>query len=138
MKMLTELARQWRSPVGFLGRWSKSDGRVDLKKGGLLPIVTGARVLALRHGVEALGTENRMRGLVGAGAASEETIERVLSAHETLLGAVLRQQLMDARSGTPLSSRVDVDRLAKPEQQRLKGAVGTIASVVDLVAEGRL
>ncbi|MGE0701421.1 MAG: DUF294 nucleotidyltransferase-like domain-containing protein, partial [Hyphomicrobiaceae bacterium] len=60
LMMLTELARQWRSPVTILGGFHKVDGRVDLKKGGLMPIFTGARVLALRHGIAELATRERL------------------------------------------------------------------------------
>ena len=40
----------------MFGRFREEDGRVDLKRGGLLPIVSGGRVLALRLGVPATAT----------------------------------------------------------------------------------
>lgn len=138
LKMLTELARRWRSPIGLLGGFHKTDGRVDLKMGGLLPIVTGARVLALRHGIAAPSTEGRLRALIAAGIGSAETIERILAAHETLLTTVLRQQLEDGRRGIALSPRVETDRLSKAERRRIKAAIEAVPDLIDLVSEGRI
>lgn len=138
LKMLTELARQWHAPIGFLGGFQKSDGRVDLKKGGLLPIFTAARVLALRHGIAETSTEARLRGVLRAGVGAPETIEKILEAHETLLQAVLRQQLEDGQNGIALSPRVAIDQLSKAERRRIKSAIEAVPDIIDLVAEGRI
>ena len=48
---LAGTARDWRSPARFLGGFrTGADGRLDLKAGGLLPIVAAARVLAIKAG----------------------------------------------------------------------------------------
>src|SRR5581483_9324439 len=41
------------SALNIFGRFREQDGRVDLKRGGLLPIVSGGRVLALGMGSQA-------------------------------------------------------------------------------------
>lgn len=138
LKMLTELARQWHKPIGLLGGFQKTDGRVDLKKGGLLPIFTAARVLALRHGIAETDTEQRLLGVLRAGIGAPETIQRILDAHETLLRTVLRQHLEDGQKGVPLSPRVEIDRLSKPERRRIKSAIEAVPDIIDLVAEGRI
>lgn len=138
LKMLTEVARNWRPPFGLLGNFRKTDGRVDLKKGGLLPMFTAARVLALRHAVEGNSTEDRLRACARAGFAATETIDRILHAHEMLLRAVLQQQVKDSQRGIALSTRVDVDSMSKSERQALKTSIESVSEVVDLVSEGRL
>ncbi len=138
LMMLTELARQWRSPVGFFGSFQKVDGRVDLKRGGLMPIFTGARVMALRQGIAALSTQERLEGVrsLGVGAASD--FDAVIDAQEVLLGAILDQQIEDARQGIPLSPRVVVDRLDAKTRTRLKSAIGGVDTMLALLSEGRL
>jgi DNA polymerase-3 subunit epsilon/CBS domain-containing protein len=138
LKLLTELARQWRSPLGLLGGFQKVDGRVDLKKGGLMPIFTAARVMALRHGIPAASTRDRLEGAkqLGKGAASD--FDAVIDAHEVLLGVILDQQIEDAMRGVPLSPRVVVERLDTKGRRRLKTAVEAVGTAVALVSEGRL
>lgn len=138
MMMLTEIARRWQAPIGMFGAFQKVGGRVDLKKGGLFPIVSAARVLALRHGVEGASTEDRLRRLLQAGVGTPEKIDRILQAHETLLRAVLRQQVEDGQRGIALSPRVDVDAMTKSERAALKTAISAVAEIIDLVAEGRI
>lgn len=138
LMMLTELARQWRSPVTLMGGFQKVDGRVDLKKAGLMPIFTGARVLALRHGVEARSTADRLRGVLHRGIGSSATMDALHGAHAVLLGAVLQQQVLDGQRGIQLSPKVDVDRLDKGERRELRQSVQAVREMIDLVSEGRL
>jgi DNA polymerase-3 subunit epsilon/CBS domain-containing protein len=138
LMMLTELARQWRAPFTLLGGFQKVNGRVDCKKSGLMPIFTGARVLALRHGVAARSTQERLKGVQERGAASPDAIARILEAQEVLMRHVLQQQIIDGARGVKLSPNVDVDRLGKEERRELKDALQAVREIVDLVSEGRL
>ncbi|KAB2914117.1 MAG: CBS domain-containing protein [Hyphomicrobiaceae bacterium] len=139
LNLLTELARDWRSPITFFGNFrNDAKGRVDLKKGGLMPLFTAARVLSLRHDVRARSTPERLRGVAAAGAGSASDIEAIIEAHRLLIGTILDQQLEDTHAGVPLSPRVDVARLTKDARDKLRAALGQVATVVDLVGEGRL
>jgi len=138
-KLLTELARDWRSPLGILGRFRADKGdRTDLKLGGLLPIFTGARVLSIRHQILARSSGERLRGAAEAGALSAEGAEDILSGHQTILRAILSQQFRDAAAGVPLSNYVETAKMTRPERRRLREAVKTIATVIDAVSEARL
>lgn len=138
-KLLTELARDWRSPLGLFGGFRADKGsRTDLKFGGLMPIFTGARVLSIRHGVLVRPTPERLRGAADAGGLSRDAAETVLAAHETILNALLRQQLADASSGIPPSSHVETTNLDSSGKRRLRQAVKDIDLLTDAVAEARL
>ena len=100
------------------------NGRVDLKKGGLLPLFTSARVLSIRHGVRARSTPERFRGVAAAGIGSTAEIEAIIAAHRLLLGIILDQQLADAEAGIPLSPKVDIARLGKTAREELRAALG--------------
>jgi DNA polymerase-3 subunit epsilon/CBS domain-containing protein len=138
IKLLSELVRDWRAPLTLFGNIrTDHNGRVDLKKGGLFPLFTSARVLSIRHNVRARSTPERLKGVAAAGIGSPADIEQVIEAHRHLLGVMLDQQLADAAAGVPLSPRVDVTRLAKPAREELRVALGRVSSAIDLVAEGR-
>lgn len=138
LMMLTELARNWQPPFSVLGAFRKINGRVDCKKAGLMPIFTGARVLALRHGVEARSTLERLKGARDRGVASADAVDRILAAHETLLRHILQQQIIDGQRGIKLSPSVDIDRLETHERKELKGAILAVREIIDIVSEGRL
>jgi len=139
IKLMSELAREWRAPITLFGNIrTETDGRVDLKKGGLLPLFTSARVLSIRHGVRARSTPERFRGVAAAGIGSPDEIEAIIEAHRLLLGIILDQQLADADAGVPLSPKVDIARLSKATREKLRIALGHVRSAIDLVAEGRL
>lgn len=138
-KLMTELARDWRSPVGFFGSFRADKGdRTDLKMGGLMPIFTGARVLSIKHDVLARSTSHRLRGAAVAGAMSTDAAETIIAAHQTILAAILGQQLEDARKGVPLSNCVAVGSMSSRHKRRLRQAVKDIDILTDIIGEARL
>jgi hypothetical protein len=60
--LMSGLGRDWRPPLTVFGGFRKDDqGRVDFKKHALLPIFTGVRTLAIKHGVRERSTAARLR-----------------------------------------------------------------------------
>jgi DNA polymerase-3 subunit epsilon/CBS domain-containing protein len=138
-KLLTELARDWRSPLGMFGGFRRDQGsRTDLKLGGLMPIFTGARVLSIRHRILARSSSERLRGAVAAGFLSEDTADKMIGAHEAILKSILTQQLKDSNAGVPLSNLVETGALPARDRRRLRQAVRDIDALVDAVSEARL
>ena len=120
--------------IGWFGRLATDeDGRMDLKKDGILPIFATARVLALRHGLAQRSTLFRLEALRGRKDVPGRQLDCVLEAHEVLLGAILRQQLADIAQGVPPSNRVDPSACPKLERDRLKWALEQLPSVRDLL-----
>lgn len=137
--LLTELARQWSPPLNFLGAIRTDDGgRVDLKKGGLMPIFTGARVLAIRHNILARSTPERLRAILERGKVSSSDIRHVIDAHQVFMSAMLKQQLADAAQGIALSPRVSLEGYDNEARGILKKAINEVRTMIDLVGEGRL
>ncbi len=137
--LLIETARQRGSPFTLLGRLRTDEkGRIDLKRYGLMPLFTAARVLSIRHDVRARSTVDRLQGIAAKGLAAPDKVQWILDAHRLLLGAVISQQLVDTEAGVPLSPRVDLSRLDKAEKAGLKDAMKAVEEAIDLIAEGRL
>jgi signal-transduction protein with cAMP-binding, CBS, and nucleotidyltransferase domain len=103
----------------------------------LFPIFTGARVLSIRHQIPARSTSERLQATARKGVMTEDTAEAVLAAHETILKAILGQQLRDMSAGVPLSNLVETGRLGTREKRLLRQAVREIELIVDMVAEAR-
>jgi CBS domain-containing protein len=59
-------------PIGFFGNLLGRGDSVDLKKGGIFPVVHGVRSLALERGLTETGTADRIQLLVEAGTFSRE------------------------------------------------------------------
>lgn len=137
--LLGEVVRQRGSAFTLFGSFRQDEkGRIDLKKAGLMPIFTAARVLSIRHDVRARSTPARLEGVMAKGIGAPETIAAIIAAQDTLLGAVISQQLVDIEAGTPLSVRVATARLDKAQRGRLKAALGAVDEAVDMVGEGRI
>jgi signal-transduction protein with cAMP-binding, CBS, and nucleotidyltransferase domain len=123
--------------LGWFRRFKTRKGRVDLKVGGLFPIVAGARVLALRLGRTSLSSRDRWRDAFSAGIVTEEDFARLLDAHEMILGLMLDQQLEDLSNGLPATSQVEVRRLLELEQGRLKEALYLVGQI-DIIVRNAL
>lgn len=127
---LARFAKDWQPPLGIFGRLlTDNDGRVDLKKNGLLPIVTAARTLALKHGIRPTSTvirltELKVRSLVGA-----DMIDRAISAFTVMVRTILAQQVSDSHRGIKLSARVDVAAMGPEELTRQRDAVRAMEEI---------
>lgn len=106
-------------------------GRTDLKLGALLPIVSGARVLALAQRVEATSTAERLIAATERAGLAQDDARTLVEVHEMVLRLILRQQIADIAAGIPPSNAVDTAALARHERRALKRALET----VDLVGE---
>ncbi|MBU2583674.1 MAG: CBS domain-containing protein [Alphaproteobacteria bacterium] len=121
------------SPFGWTGRLKLADGRIDLKRFGLMPIFSAARVLALRHGIKPRSTRQRLT----AAAAIEDTpaalVTDILESHHLFLELILRQQLRDLTAGHKLSNSVAVAQITASERQQLNWALHQVPRVADLL-----
>lgn len=126
-------AAEFKTPIGMFGRFQSKNGRVDLKKGGIMPIFSTARVIAIRHGIAARSTADRFEAARGHMAESGTVIDNLLEAHRILLDTILRQQIRDIETGTPLSNNVAPDALTAHDRDQLKWALEQIPSVTDLL-----
>jgi len=136
--LLTESARQRRSPVNVFGGFHADKGdRTDLKRGGMMPISAGARVLSIKHQLFVRSTAERLRASARNGVMSEDTVESIAAAQETILKTILEQQLADLEAGVPLSSLVETGRLGARDRTQLRQALRDVDALIDIVSEAR-
>lgn len=134
-RMMAEQLQTWVSPRGFLGVLKTKDGRLDLKIGGLFPLVAGARAMALRHGIEATGTAMRLAALVELGKIARADLLAFTEAHEVFLDLMVRQQIRDLEAGVPPGPGIDVSQLAPGQKRRLRRCLGDVSRLPGLVLD---
>lgn len=133
VKLLADQMKSWSPPIGMFGRLIAEDGRIDLKKGGLFPIVASARCLSLSHAIPARGTRDRLAALRGAGIGADSDLAAFEKAHETLMELILDQQLTDIAFGKPPSTKVEIARLDAARREALKEALRGLSAANDMV-----
>ena len=127
----------WRPPLGLFGGFQTGDdGRVDLKLRGLFPLVSVARILSIKANSPARSTAERLRAAAAAGKISDAQAEALKHAHQTILAAILDQQITDVELGRSPGPKVDPRRLDKPALSELKDAVRRALDAVQIVREG--
>lgn len=117
---------EFDTPLTFFGNL-KEKGELDIKKGGIFPIVHGVRTLALEHRVKATNTFKRIEALVEMGQLQEKHGREMSEALSLFIQLRLRQQIkrMD-KSDNGLDQTPNIIELAsldKMERDLLRDAL---------------
>jgi CBS domain-containing protein len=125
-------ALRWGPPLGFFNRVRSDHGMVDLKKGGIGPIVNLARVGGLAAGSRERSTLERLAvaGKCGGILKKEDTVV-LAETFQFLLQLRLRQQLSSLQTKQPIDHNVRLEALSALERRHLKEAFVTIRQVQD-------
>jgi CBS domain-containing protein len=115
------------TPLGLFGRMlteggAKSDA-LDLKKGGIFPLMHGVRALALEAGLEETNTLVRIRRLQDAGVLEASVARDVGDAYGFLSGLRLSTRLEKIRLHEPLDNLVRPAQISKLERDLLKDSL---------------
>jgi CBS domain-containing protein len=131
---LARAALGFQPPLGFFRRIHEEEGGVDLKKGGIAPIVGLARLYALEVGTPARSTLGRLETAGQTGTLSREGAELLAEAFRFILYLRLREQLRAYRAGETPTNRVPLERLSSLERRHLKEAFLAIREAQELTA----
>ena len=119
-------------PLGFFKRIRSDNGKVDVKKGGLAPIVGLARAAALAGGSLERSTLERLAAAGKSGTIlSQDDASELAEIFQFLLHLRLRQQLASLQANRPLDHNVDVNALSTLERRRLKEGFVMIRRIQD-------
>jgi len=133
-KLLGEQVRPG-SPLTLLKGFRLEEGRLDLKLHALFPIVSTARLLAIRHDVRARRTRDRVERLIRLGIGGESDFRAMLEDHALVIAILLAQQSLDLHAGVRVSNRVEIARLPPEEQSQLKETIQRVQRLPDLIRD---
>jgi len=120
---LAHLARaslMFEPPLGLFRQVKEEEDGVDLKRGGIIPIVSLARLHALEAGTKARPTLERLSAAAAAGGLSKEGAETLAEAFRFLLRIRLRAQVKALRAGHSPGNSVQLEDLSPLERTHLK------------------
>jgi CBS domain-containing protein len=127
---LASAAATARPPLGLFQRLrGDADHTIDLKAGGLAPIVDLARLLAVESGIGARATVDRLRAAADAGTLSRAGADELVEAFAFLQRLRLEAQLAAAAAGREATNRVHLDALGPVRRRHLKEAFVAVARV---------
>ncbi len=131
LRQLARRALDERPPIGFVRdlrveHRGEHAGTIDLKHRGIVIVSNLARAHALRAGVTAKRTLERLRGAEAAGAIDPETRADLEEAFRFLWEVRLRHQVEQHRAGLPPDDFVDPDALGPVARQGLKEALRVV------------
>jgi DNA polymerase-3 subunit epsilon/CBS domain-containing protein len=122
-------------PLGLFGRFKLDNGRMDLKMGGIMPLFSTARTLAIKHGIRAQSTPERFAELRRRVGKMKKTLKNLSEAHRIIFDIILQQQLLDLEAGISLSNRVAPASLSSAERDQLSWALEQVPNVSNLLGD---
>ena len=128
--LLAASVESYTPQFSLFGKPLVENGRIDLKRNGLLPLVGFARALALKSGSTSRPTPERLRDIQNAGRMGERDVSLLIETHTILMGFVLRQQIADIHEGIPPSSRVTTGALSREERSDLRSRLHSLDKIV--------
>lgn len=136
LKLMSINAARLENVLGWFGRLRADEqGRIDLKRNGIMPIFSAARILALKHGVVERQTAGRLLAVRALPEMPETLIDHLIDAHRILLAQILNQQLRDTERGLKLSNRVAVGEITAFEREQLRWCLEQVQSVGNLLGD---
>jgi CBS domain-containing protein len=135
LRRLARTATDWEPPLGFRGKLQlDDDGRLDVKRGGVVPIANLARFHALRSGVTVSGTVARLRAAAQAGAIEPDRAAALEEGFELVTRIRLEQQASEVEAGLDPTNRIAPSDLAPLTRGQLRSALREVADAQHALA----
>lgn len=109
----------FETPIGMFTNLIAQDNKIDVKKGGIFPIVHGVRSLALEHKLEATDTITRIKKLAKLDVIDSDFAGALIEAFDTLLNLRLKERLQKGES-KGFDNFVNIENLNQLELELLK------------------
>jgi CBS domain-containing protein len=139
LRLLARFALSYRPPTGFLRglvveSTGEHRGRLDLKHGGMIPIIDLARWAGLAAGVGSASTTARLRAAADAGTLEPDDARLLEEAFELVFGLRMAHQVAQLKAGEPPDDFLDLDTLSPLTRASLKDAFRAVAGVQRRIA----
>jgi CBS domain-containing protein len=127
MRLLARSASGFAVALGFRGQLSTDgDGRLDLKKGAIIPVVNLVRYHALAAGVTISPTLDRIEAVGMAGALEDDEASALGEAFEVIAGMRFEHHAMLISDGRPADNLIDPGALTPIARTELREALQVV------------
>jgi CBS domain-containing protein len=110
----------FETPLTLLGNIREDHGSIDIKKGGIFPIVHGIRALAFEHGLYETNTIDRLDKLTERGILSADVAQGLKDSLILFLRIRLRYQLEQDDKNRGLNHKLPVSGLRSVDRSLLR------------------
>ncbi len=140
LRALLDEALGWRPPTGFIRDFvvhhsGEHRGQLDLKPGGLTPVVALARWIAIAAGDASGTTIERLHRGAALGLLTTDEADTLAGGFEDVYGLLLRHEVRALRApGTPADTFIapkDLDSLTRRHLRETFRAIALVQSRVD-------
>lgn len=126
-------ALQFETPLTFLGKIKEDHGTIDIKKGGIFPLVHGVRALSFEYAISECNTIVRLEKLQALNVLDEETAQGLKDSLLFFLRIRLRQQLESDAEDRGLSQRLKLNSLRSVDRSMLRHALHRVKKFKQLL-----
>ncbi|MCL6416769.1 DUF294 nucleotidyltransferase-like domain-containing protein [Aestuariirhabdus sp. Z084] len=109
---------EFGTPLTFFGNLKTSNEGIDIKKGGIFPLVNGLRTLALENKITHTNSYKRLEALVKARVIEEATADNVSEAMSLFVEIRLKQQM--SRLNDPAAANIGANQIEVKKLNRLE------------------
>lgn len=113
---------QFETPLNFLGNL-RSEAEIDIKRGGIFPIVHGVRALSFEYAISETNTLQRLAKLKEKNVLDENYADSLREALLFFLRLRLKAQLENADLNPGLSQQIRLDKLRSVDRTMLRDAL---------------
>jgi CBS domain-containing protein len=129
VRRLARTVTDWPVQLGRRGRLATDrDGKIDIKRGAVLPIANLARLHAIAAGITISGTLDRLAAAQDTGNLDAEQATALREAFAVVMRVRLEHHAVCLRAGTSPDNRVDPDALPPLQRATLREALREVAA----------
>ncbi len=134
MANFAKAALLFETPIGMFTNLKTTDNKIDIKKGGVFPIVQGIRSLSLEMGIRETNTNSRIRELKKAKILEAQFASVVEEAFDTLLNLRLKERLQSIGHEEDANNFIDIENLNQLEADLLKDSFKIVNKFKDFIS----
>jgi CBS domain-containing protein len=128
VRQLGRVTATYKPPLSFRGHISPNpEGRVDIKRGGIIPIVNLARFHALKNGITISNTVERLIAARETGALEAEVADELLESYEIICRVRFAHHAECVGAEKPIDDLIDPGALTPIQRRELRDVFRTIA-----------
>lgn len=124
---------QFKTPLNIFGGFDTEKGKIDIKKGGIFPIVHGVRAMAVENRITKTNTFERIKELKNREIFKDAFSRELIETLEFLLTLRLKERLKKLELKQQPDDYVDINTLSNLEKDLLKESFKVVNKFKDLI-----